>query len=151
MQKHIKHMSGEYRLEVIISDDRLTKPIRKYIANAIVTFRYSLTQPEATELHYQVPSIIMTEAPPTRVDPPQIFTGFVTILIILLFVVFLWGLNYQKVNLNLFPRDGAGLLLNLVFIGSLSLVLFMLVKFWVNWTFIETFQYFIVVSKHFSI
>jgi hypothetical protein len=88
----------------------------------------------------------MTEAPPTRVDPPQIFTVFVTVLIVLLFVGFLWGLNYQKVNLSLFPSDGTGLLLNVVFVGCLSTVLFMLFKFWVNWTFIETFQYFVVVS-----
>lgn len=90
----------------------------------------------------------MTEAPPTRVDPPATFTLFVTVLIVLLFVLFLWGLSYQKANLKLFPSDGMGLLLNVVFLGSLGLVLVMLFKFWVSWTFIETFQYFLVVSKY---
>lgn len=147
MQKHIKHLSGEYRLEVIIADDRLSKQLRKYIANAHVNFRYSLNAPQPTELHYQQPSIIMTEAPPSRIDPPAMFTFFVTALIVLLFVIFLYGLNYQKVNLSLFPSDGTGLLLNVVFLGSLGLVLVMLFKFWVSWTFIETFQYFLIVSK----
>lgn len=147
IQKHIKHLSGEYRLEVIISDDRLNKQIRKYIATAEVTFRYSLTEPQPSELAYAPPSIIMTEAPATRIDPPATFTLFVTVLIVVLFAVFLWGLNYQKVNLRLFPSDGAGLLLNVVFLGCLGGVLVMLIKFWVSWTFIETFQYFVVVSK----
>lgn len=89
----------------------------------------------------------MTEAPATRIDPPATFTLFVTVLIVVLFAVFLWGLNYQKVNLRLFPSDGAGLLLNVVFLGCLGGVLVMLIKFWVSWTFIETFQYFVVVSK----
>jgi hypothetical protein len=87
----------------------------------------------------------MTEAPPKREDPPASFTGFVTLLIVILFVIFLWGLNYQKVNLSLFPSSGAGLILNLIFIGSLSLILYMLFQFWLNWNFIETFQYFIVI------
>jgi hypothetical protein len=147
MQKHISHLSGEYRLEVIIADDRLSKQLRKFIANAHVSFRHSLAAPQPTELQYQQPSIIMTEAPPSRIDPPAMFTFFVTALIILLFVIFLYGLNYQKANLSLFPSDGAGLTLNVVFLGSLGLVLVMLFKFWVSWTFIETFQYFLIVSK----
>lgn len=134
-------------MEVIISDDRLNKQVRKFIANAVVNFRFSLTEPKPSELLYKEPSIILTEAPPTRVDPPQIFTTFVTILIVALFVIFLWGLNYQKVNLNLFPVDGTGFILNIFFIGCLSLVLFILVKFWVNWTFIETIQCFTIVSN----
>jgi hypothetical protein len=148
MQKHIQHLSGEYRLEVIIADDRLSKQVRKYIANANVNFRYSLTAPQPTELHYQLPSIIMTEAPPTRIDPPATFTFFVTVLIVVLFAIFLYGLGYQKVNFSLFPSDGTGLLFNLVFLGSLGVVLVMLFKFWVSWTFIETFQYFVIVSKN---
>jgi hypothetical protein len=132
---------------VIISDDRLGKQVRKYIATADVNFRYSLAAPEPSELHYSQPSIIMTEAPPTRVDPPQTFTVFVTALILLLFVIFLGGLLHQKVNLNLFPTDGAGLLLNAVFLGSLGLVLVMLFKFWLSWNFIKTAQYFALVSK----
>lgn len=89
----------------------------------------------------------MTEPPATRVDPPSIFTLFVTGLIILLFVIFLYGLVYQKVNLSLFPGDGVGFLMNVLFLVSLGVVLVMLFKFWVSWTFIETFQYFMVVSK----
>lgn len=89
----------------------------------------------------------MTEPPATRVDPPAIFTIFVTVVIILLFAIFLYGLQHQKVNLSLFPSDGVGFLVNILFLASLGVVLVMLFKFWVSWTFIETFQYFVVVSK----
>jgi hypothetical protein len=89
----------------------------------------------------------MTEPPATRVDPPAIFTLFITGVIVLLFAIFLYGLLYQKVNLSLFPSDGMGFLVNVLFLASLGVVLVMLFKFWVSWTFIETFQYFVVVSK----
>jgi len=78
----------------------------------------------------------MTEPPTKRIDPPQTFTGFVVILIVLLFAVFLFGLSYQKVNISLFPKDGTGFILNALFIGSLGLILWVLFQFWINWTFI---------------
>jgi hypothetical protein len=141
-------MSGDYQLEVIISDDRLDSQTRKTIAPCKINFRYSLEHPLPHELKYQEPSIIMTEAPATRVDPPALFTGFVVLLICLLFGLFLWGLNHQKLNLSLFPADGVGLLLNVLFIGSLGLVIFMLFKFWSCWNFIQTIQYLIVTSTY---
>jgi hypothetical protein len=88
----------------------------------------------------------MTEPPQQRIDPPKGFTAFVVILIIILFAVFLFGLKYQNVNLNLFPTNGAGLIFNVLFVASLTLILWALFQFWLNWTFIETFQYLIVIS-----
>lgn len=85
-------MSGSYDLEIIISDDRLKTQVRHVFAKCQITFRFSLEQPLAHELAYNVPSIIMTEAPETRVDPPAMFTGFVVLLLCVLFVIFLWGL-----------------------------------------------------------
>lgn len=139
-------MSGDYQLEVIISDDRLDSQTRKAIANCNITFRHSLEQPLPSELKYFEPSIILTEAPAQRIDPPATFTGFIVLLIIVFFSIFLYGLSYQKVNFSLFPTDGSGFLLNAVFLGCLGLVLFMLLKFWINWTFIETIQYFLITS-----
>jgi len=129
-------MSGDYQLEVIISDDRLDSQTRTVVANCRVAFRNSLEHPLPGELNYVQPSIILTEAPAQRVDPPAIFTGFVVVLLVALFSIFLYGLSYQKVNFSLFPSDGTGFLLNVVFIGCLGLVLFMLLKFWINWTFL---------------
>lgn len=139
-------MSGDYQLEVIISDDKLDSQTRKSIANCKITFRNSLEQPLPNELQYLEPSIILTEPPAQRIDPPNLFTGFVVLLIIILFSIFLYGLSYQKVNFNLFPTDGKGFLLNVVFLGFLGLVLFMLLKFWINWTFIQTIQWFLITS-----
>lgn len=106
-----------------------------------MTFRHSLEQPREGDLKYTVPSIIMTNPPATRVDPPVLFTGFIVVVIGILFAIFLYGLKYQKANLNLFPFDGAGLITNAVFLGCFGLVLFVLMKFWLSWTFIETIQY----------
>lgn len=89
----------------------------------------------------------MTEAPAQRIDPPAIFTGFVCVVLVVLFGLFLMGLNHQKVNFNLFPSSGLGSIFNLVFLGCLGLVLFMLMKFFIDWTFIETLKYFILARK----
>lgn len=60
--------------------------------------------------------------------------------------VFAKGLRYLKVNADLFPREAAGLVLNCVFIVAFGVVLVMLGKFWVSWTFLSTLQYILVMS-----
>lgn len=94
-----------------------------------------------SELHYQIPSTIMTDPPATRVDPPQIFTAFAVLLIVGFTLVFLYGLSYLNVNLKLFPTDSSvGLITNIGFLGVLATVLYFLLQFWLNWTFLETLQ-----------
>jgi len=88
----------------------------------------------------------MTEAPAQRVDPPALFTGFVCVILVVLFCIFLMGLNHQKANFNLFPSGGIGSLTNLIFLGCLALVLLWLVKFWISWTFLDTVQYFFIAG-----
>lgn len=89
----------------------------------------------------------MTEAPAERVDPPAVFTGFICVVMVVTFFLFLMGLIHQKANFSLFPSSGTGSILNLVFLGCLGLVLFMLLQFWISWTFIETVKYFVLASK----
>lgn len=134
-------------MEVIISDDKFETQVRHILAKCKVTFRHSLDQPLPSELDYSVPSIIMTQPPAVRVDPPAMFTGFVVVLLVILFCIFVLGLNYQKLNFNSFPAEGKGVILNMVFLGCLGLVLFMLLKFWLEWTFIETMKYCLLGSK----
>ena len=93
----------------------------------------------------------MTEAPAKRVDPPQIFTGFVSMVLVVLFLVFLWGLMYQGVNFNLFPKDGVGMIINWVWLGLAGGVVYVLVKFWLGWTFISTMQVLLVVRNNAAI
>lgn len=93
----------------------------------------------------------MTEPPAERIDPPSLFTGFICVVLVVLFGLFLMGLNHQKVNFNLFPSSGVGSLFNLIFLGCLGLVLFMLLKFYVDWSFIETIKYFILAGNPFVI
>ena len=88
----------------------------------------------------------MTEAPAQRVDPPSTFTAFIVVLIIVLFIIFLMGLAHQKLNLNLFPLGGIGFIFNVIFLACLGIVLFFLFQFWINWTFIQTIQCFLIAS-----
>jgi hypothetical protein len=90
----------------------------------------------------------MTEAPAQRIDPPALFTGFVCVILVVLFGLFLMGLNHQKVNFNLFPSSGVGSIFNLVFLGCLGLVIFMLLRFYLDWSFITTIKYFGLASTY---
>jgi|JI9StandDraft_2_1071091.scaffolds.fasta_scaffold179821_2 hypothetical protein len=78
----------------------------------------------------------MTQAPATREDPPALFTSFVVILLIGLFAGWLWGLWYQGANLKLFPSRGAGFLLNIGWLVCLGGVFWVLLEFWLEWTFL---------------
>jgi|LakMenEpi03Aug12_release.lakeMendotaPanAssembly.Ray.scaffolds.fasta_scaffold186375_1 hypothetical protein len=80
--------------------------------------------------------MIETSEPPARVDPPKIFTIFVVLLIIALNAIFVFGLNYLKVNVGLFPKSSSGFMTNLLFLVILTANLSILFKFWINWTFI---------------
>jgi hypothetical protein len=68
---------------------------------------------------------------------------------LVLFFVFLMGLAHQKANFSLFPSSGTGSLLNVVFLVALGLVFFMLLQFFISWTFIETVQWFVLASSSF--
>lgn len=102
-----------------------------------------------SDLHYQIPSLILTDPPAVRVDPPRIFITFIDVLILALFAIFIYGLIYLKVNINLFPTQSAGLISNALFLGVFGLILVFLFKFWLTWTFLETLKYFLIISTEF--
>lgn len=62
-------------------------------------------------------------------------------------LLFLYGLYYLKVNVNLLLESGKGLILNVVLVGLLMINLVFLFKFWLGWRFIETVQNFFWLSK----
>ena len=59
--------------------------------------------------------------------------------------MFLYGLSYLKANVGLFPSDFVGMIWNLLFISIMMGILAILMKFWINWTFITTFQYLSII------
>ena len=105
-----------------------------------------MTDAGLSELHYEVPSIILTNPPAERIDPPKIFTAFAVLLIVAFTLIFLYGLSHLKVNFQLFPTDSStGLMTNIAFVGILAIVLYFLLQFWINWTFLKTLQYFLMI------
>ena len=96
---------------------------------------------------YSIPSIIRSDPPQERVDPPQIFTAFVLVLNVVMTLIFVYGLSYLGVNLKLLMESGSGMLLNMVLIGLLGLNLLFLFKFWMEWTFLNTIQNMFWLSK----
>jgi len=60
----------------------------------------------------------------------------------------LYGLNYLKVNVSLFPKSSVGFLTNVGFLAILMANLAILLKFWINWTFLDTLQYLSLLSNY---
>ena len=123
-------------MEVILADENLDQNIRNVLADCNVKFRKSLETVPNSDLHYKLEQIIQTSAPSERVDPPRIFTFFVVLLILAVNAGFVYGLNHLKVNAVVFPRLSTGFLMNFAFIILLMMNLGILMKFWINWTFL---------------
>ena len=134
----IQPVSGQYEIELLIADDKLTDPFRKKVASLEITFSKSLDKPRLSDLHYEPKQEIIFKLGQDRVDPPSSFTAFVVLLIVLSFVGFVYSLTNLKMNLRLFPREGLGSLLNIVFLVMMGAIVWVLIKFWASWTFLET-------------
>lgn len=119
-----------------MADENLDQNIRNVLADCNVKFRKSLETVPNSDLHYKLEQIIQTSAPSERVDPPRIFTFFVVLLILAVNAGFVYGLNHLKVNAVVFPRLSTGFLMNFAFIILLMMNLGILMKFWINWTFL---------------
>ena len=94
-----------------------------------------------------VQSIIRSDPPQERVDPPQIFTAFVLVLDVVMTIIFFYGLSYLGVNVKLLMESGSGLVLNVILIGLLLVNMLFLFKFWMEWTFLNTIQNMFWLSK----
>jgi hypothetical protein len=60
--------------------------------------------------------------------------------------IFVFGLNYLKVNVSDFPKTSVGFLVSAGFLAILMANLAILLKFWINWTFLDTLQYLSLLS-----
>lgn len=67
------------------------------------------------------------------------------IVILAINAVFVYGLNYLKVNVNLFPKSSTGFLMNIGLVVIIMANLTILLKFWISWTFLETLQYLFIL------
>lgn len=53
------------------------------------------------------------------------------------FLGLIYSLFYLKANLKLFPLGGLGGVLNIGFLTLIGVITYVLVRFWVDWTFLE--------------
>lgn len=133
--KTIQPYSDVYKLELIIADERLSENVRNNIASIRITFRHSIPDDKIpnnnSPISYKLESIIRTNAPEQRIDPPATFTIFLVIIMAIFTAIFYYGVfGHLKANIKLLPSDGVGLLLNIGLISLLAVNLVFLAKFW---------------------
>ena len=133
----IQPINGNYELEILVGGNEV-ESLKARIATFNIVFSKASTTPQLSDLHYEPKPEIIFKLAGEREDPQSVFTLFVVFLIGLSFVAFLYSLIHLKVNFSLFPLTGLGAILNLLFLGLLGTILYVLINFWLTWTFIET-------------
>lgn len=109
------------------------------MAKVNIRFSKSLTDPPKSSFYYEPKKEIIFKVVNEKIDTPAIFTLFATVLVVVSVGLFAYSLQHLKLNLNSFPfNDPNGMLLNIAFLGCIGLLFFILVQFWLSWTFLET-------------
>jgi hypothetical protein len=139
IQQFIQPLSDSYGLEILIGDDQLDTNFRNVIAKFNIRFAKSLVEPPKSEFHYEPKKEIIFRVVIDKIDTPAIFTLFATALVLTSVGLFAYSLQHIKVNVNSFPfNDFNGMLLNISFLVCIGLLFFIILQFWLSWTFIET-------------
>lgn len=138
-QHFIQPFSDTYGLEILIGDDELDSNFRNVIAKFNIRFSKSLSEPPKSEFHYEPKKEIIFKVFNEKVDTPAIFTLFATALVLVSVALFAYSLRHLKLNLNSFPfHDPNGMMLNIAFLACIGLLFFIILQFWLSWTFLET-------------
>jgi hypothetical protein len=71
------------------------------------------------------------------------------LMIVVACLVFLYGLVHLKVNFSLFPAvTSLGFLMNVALVTLVLVYLYVLVMFWLKWTFLVTLNYILLLCKN---
>lgn len=143
----IQPINGKYELEILVAGDELSQQYRQKIGTFHIVFLKASTAPHPSALYYESKPEIIFKLDGAREDPQSTFTLFVVLLIVISFIGFLGSLSHLKVNISLFPSSGTGAILNILFLGLIGGIVYVLVKFWLTWTFIETVKVLSVLGK----
>ena len=144
---NMESYNGAYEISVIMSDSTVEKIIKWEFGEIMISFTKP-TDPmdEIKALKNKLePKMEPTFTPEVKREKNMtialIFSGIILILTILLFIV----LVKSESNIRNFPKGSFAFIMNLLFIGVLGVVAYILFLFWTKYNILQTMFFFVVM------
>ena len=143
----MESFNGDYDMSIIMSDPIIKNIIRWDFGDIKISFTKPtdpLDEQKALKNNLQ-PKMEPTFSPEVKREKNMgialIFSGFIIILTFLLFVI----LIKSDSNINNFPKSSFSFLMNILFIGVLGTVAYILFLFWTKYNILQTMFIFVVI------
>ena len=143
---NMESFNGAYDIYIVMSDPTIKNILSWQFGEIMISFTKPtdpLDEQRALKNKLQ-PKMEPTFTPEVKREKnlvvASIFSIFILILTVLLFVV----LIKSESNVNNFPKDSFGFLMNVLFIGVLGIVAYVLFLFWTKLNILQTMFFFVI-------
>ena len=144
---NIESYNGMYDMILAVSDIANEKPIEWNFGKTELTFlKPTSPDEEKLKLFNNVKPIMIPSQPQLISKNEHYVIGCIaSVVIVILTFILLITLKKNNANVSAFPTDKIGALFNLLFIGVLGLISFILYLFWVKLNILQTLKIFVII------
>ena len=144
---NMESYNGLYDISIVMSDPTIEKVLKWDFGRIRISFTKPsdpLDEQRALKNNLQ-PKMEPTFTPEVKREKnlviASVFSVIILILTLLLFVV----LIKSESNINNFPKDSFGFMMNVLFIGVLAIVAYVLFLFWTKYNILQTMFFFVIM------
>jgi hypothetical protein len=144
---NIESYNGMYDMILTVSDIANENPIEWNFGKTELTFlKPTSPDEEKLKLFNNVKPIMIPSQPQLISKNEHYVIGCIaSVVIVILTFILLITLKKNNANVSAFPTDKIGALFNLLFIGVLGLISFILYLFWVKLNILQTLKIFVII------
>ena len=144
---NIESYNGMYDMILAVSDIANESPIEWNFGKTELTFlKPTSPDEEKLKLFNNVKPIMIPSQPQLISKNEHYVIGCIaSVVIVILTFILLITLKKNNANVSAFPTDKIGALFNLLFIGVLGLISFILYLFWVKLNILQTLKIFVII------
>ena len=144
---NIESYNGMYDMILTVSDIANESPIEWNFGKTELTFlKPTSPDEEKLKLFNNVKPIMIPSQPQLISKNEHYVIGCIaSVVIVILTFILLITLKKNNANVSAFPTDKIGALFNLLFIGVLGLISFILYLFWVKLNILQTLKIFVII------
>ena len=144
---NIESYNGMYDMILTVSDIANDNPIEWNFGKTELTFlKPTSPDEEKLKLFNNVKPIMIPSQPQLISKNEHYVIGCIaSVVIVILTFILLITLKKNNANVSAFPTDKIGALFNLLFIGVLGLISFILYLFWVKLNILQTLKIFVII------
>ena len=144
---NIESYNGIYDMILTVSDIANENPIEWNFGKTEITFlKPTSPDEERLKLFNNIKPIMIPSQPQLISKNEHFVIGCIaSVVIVILTFILLITLKKNNANVSAFPTDKIGALFNLLFIGVLGLISFILYLFWVKLNILQTLKIFVII------